>query len=259
MSTPVDTLATLHSSSPAVSTTTILETRAPPRLPPSSRQRRSLTWSAPRPLSVRFPVNAAYSLTTPTPPLARSLGRNLIGDQGASSLAAILKETQITSLKCAAAPECLLLCQCPLTHLRTLFPPFLCTFPPASEREHTSSFVPFRTHSFKTFPNTLLVPFFSRTHSLCLACSTSCSRSQTHTHPYSTHTSSTSTRCCPPSCAAWTAATSSCRTGGWRVLPRPSHPPCVRSLRHSLEYNGLGNQAKKAVKDAAGSGVSITF
>jgi len=26
-----------------------------------------------------------------------------------------------------------------------------------------------------------------------------------------------------------------------------------------LEYNGLGNQAKKAVKDAAGSGVSITF
>ena len=30
-------------------------------------------------------------------------------------LAAILKETQITKLKCAAAPECSLLCHCPLT------------------------------------------------------------------------------------------------------------------------------------------------
>jgi len=36
-------------------------------------------------------------------PLARSLGGNKIGDKGASALAAILKETQITNLKCAAA------------------------------------------------------------------------------------------------------------------------------------------------------------
>jgi hypothetical protein len=39
----------------------------------------------------------------PTPPLAPSLGDNKIGDQGASALAAILKETQITNLGCAAA------------------------------------------------------------------------------------------------------------------------------------------------------------
>ena len=35
---------------------------------------------------------------------ARSLGHNQIGDEGASALAAVLKETQITKLLCAAAP-----------------------------------------------------------------------------------------------------------------------------------------------------------
>ena len=37
-------------------------------------------------------------------PLAHSLDYNEIGDEGASALAAILKETQITHLECAAAP-----------------------------------------------------------------------------------------------------------------------------------------------------------
>jgi hypothetical protein len=112
----------------------------------------------------------------------------------------------------APPPECLLLCQRLLTHLRTLFPPFLCTFPPASEREHVPSCVPFRTYSFSTFSE----------HIPCLACRTSCARSQVNTHTPFLH--STSTRCCPPSCVVWTAATSSCRTGGWHVLPRLSHP-----------------------------------
>jgi hypothetical protein len=77
-------------------------------------------------LSVCFCVNAhshVYSLTIPTPPLACSLGGNTIRDQGASALAAILKETQITHMKCAAAPECSLSCQCPLT----LATPHLCS------------------------------------------------------------------------------------------------------------------------------------
>ena len=52
-----------------------------------------------------------------TLPLARSLEGNNIGDQGASALAAILKETKITELECAAAPECSLSCQRPLTRL----------------------------------------------------------------------------------------------------------------------------------------------
>ena len=39
-----------------------------------------------------------------------SLFDNDIGDKGASALAEVLKETQITILKCAAAPECSFLC-----------------------------------------------------------------------------------------------------------------------------------------------------
>ena len=53
-------------------------------------------------------------------PLCPSLGSlswNGIGDEGASALAAVLKETMITDLKCAAAPECLLSCQRPLTSI----------------------------------------------------------------------------------------------------------------------------------------------
>ena len=58
-------------------------------------------------------------------PLARSIGGNNIGDEGATALATILKDTRITGLKCAA-PECSLSCQRLLTrlcsHARSLFP-----------------------------------------------------------------------------------------------------------------------------------------
>ena len=53
------------------------------------------------------PVSAFLSMAidsptlSPSPPLARSLGDNNIGYQGATALAAILKETQITNLRCA--------------------------------------------------------------------------------------------------------------------------------------------------------------
>ena len=39
------------------------------------------------------------------PPIPRSIGYNRIGAEGASALAAILKETMISNLKCAAAPD----------------------------------------------------------------------------------------------------------------------------------------------------------
>ena len=45
---------------------------------------------------------------------------NDIGAAGASTLAAILKETRIQELKCAAAPERSLLCQCADTKANTL-------------------------------------------------------------------------------------------------------------------------------------------
>ena len=40
--------------------------------------------------------------TIPAPPLARSLGFNVILDEGTIALADVLKESQITHLKCAA-------------------------------------------------------------------------------------------------------------------------------------------------------------
>jgi hypothetical protein len=43
-------------------------------------------------------------LSTPIDTPARSLDDNDIGAEGASALAAILKETMITHLECAAAP-----------------------------------------------------------------------------------------------------------------------------------------------------------
>jgi hypothetical protein len=49
----------------------------------------------------------ALSLPQPIP---CSLGVNGIGVEGASALAAVLKETMITRLECAAAPECSLSC-----------------------------------------------------------------------------------------------------------------------------------------------------
>ena len=50
-----------------------------------------------------------------------SLSCKNIGDDGTIALAPLLQWTQITVLKCAAAPECLLSCQRPLTLLSTCF------------------------------------------------------------------------------------------------------------------------------------------
>ena len=66
----------------------------------------------------------------PILPLARSLRRNDIGDEGVTALAAILNETQITNLECAAPTKRLLSCQRPLTlpfpHLCSLRDNALC-------------------------------------------------------------------------------------------------------------------------------------
>ena len=70
------------------------------------------------------------------------------------------------------------------------FPPFLCTLLPRVRK---------RTRSLSKH---ILARKRTRTHTLA------------HSH---------SNRCRSPSCAAWTAATSCCRTGGSRVLQHPSH------------------------------------
>ena len=53
-------------------------------------------------LSVSAPVDTLAPII-PALPLARSLAWNSIGDEGATALAAILNETRITELRCAAA------------------------------------------------------------------------------------------------------------------------------------------------------------
>ena len=59
-------------------------------------------------------------------------------------------------------------------------------------------------------------------HIPCLALQNLPALARKRTHPLP----SPSTRCHPPPCAAWTEATSSsCRTAGSRVRPRPSHTP----------------------------------
>ena len=95
------------------------ETRGSRRSPLSSRRRRSPPSSAPHHPGlfafVSTPIDTPTLSPSPIPPVARSLGSNHIGVKGASALAAILKETMISNLKCAAAQWCSLLCQRPLT------------------------------------------------------------------------------------------------------------------------------------------------
>ena len=50
---------------------------------------------------VSAPLTRTCPLTVP-PPIPRSIGNNRIGAEGASALAAVLKETKITVLGCAA-------------------------------------------------------------------------------------------------------------------------------------------------------------
>ena len=74
--------------------------------------------------------------------LLYSIGHNNIGAEGASTLAAILKETQIQELECAAAFERSLFCQCPLT-LTACLSPWKCRRARASDR---------RAHGHKADP-----------------------------------------------------------------------------------------------------------
>ena len=88
----------------AVSLGTGSETRAPPRSQPSSRRRRSPTWSAPPPKRSLLSAPVDTLALSPSPSSLGSLGGNSIGDEGASALAAVLKETNITKIRCAAPP-----------------------------------------------------------------------------------------------------------------------------------------------------------
>ena len=61
--------------------------------------------AAPIPRFLSAPVDTPALSPSPSHPLLGSLYGNRIGDGGASALAAVLKETKITFLKCAAIPK----------------------------------------------------------------------------------------------------------------------------------------------------------
>ena len=219
------------------------------------------------------PIDTPTLSPFPTLPLARSLDRNNIGAEGAIALAAILNETNITNLECdPRPPKCLLLCQRPLT--RPSCPSALtvsqatnsepraplCSLPSSARRRSPTSCAP-------PLPSTRLLscqrplthlrtlpPFLARASLASISEHISTLVPLGVFLPASCTTFRILSRCYPQSCAAWTAATSSCRTGG-SVLPYTHLTP----LRRSLQHNHLDDQAKQAVKDAAGSGVSITF
>ena len=62
-----------------------------------------------------MPVDTRLLLTAP--PYSPSLYDNRIGTKGASALAATLKETQITKLKCATTPSVFAFVSAPLDRL----------------------------------------------------------------------------------------------------------------------------------------------
>ena len=70
------------------------------RCAPSARM---FAFASERPLT-------SCSLTILAPPLTHSLGGKDIGVEGASALAAVLKETQIKHLGCAIAPQSVRFC-----------------------------------------------------------------------------------------------------------------------------------------------------
>ena len=88
-----------------VARTTPLAQRAQPAFPPP--QGSGVHFCVQRPLTRLLSHHLRPS------PLIRSLGNNYIRDEGASALAAVLKETQITNLMCAAAPS---VCFCVSAH-----------------------------------------------------------------------------------------------------------------------------------------------
>ena len=73
-------------------------------------------------------------------------GRGTYTAEGITKLCEALKGSAVTSLECAATSKRLLLCQRPLTHLRTLFPSTHSH--PRQKSEHVPSLLHFPSTSF---------------------------------------------------------------------------------------------------------------
>ena len=166
---------------------------------------------------------------------ALDLSRNKLGAAGASAIASLLKTMQISSLKRAAQPRTL------PQSLRVLSAPIdtkanTFAFPSVSESEH----VPFRTH----------VPCFGPQNLSAVARKRTRTRTPFPISPHprnaALHRPPRGPRPRPPVGRVGRACS--------RAHLTPLRPP-----RHSLWGNNLNDEAKRAVKDAAGSGVDIKF
>jgi hypothetical protein len=219
--------------------------RGPCRTPPSPAHHTAITRvrclclePAPECSSLRQrPLTLCAAFT------ASRLGANSIGGyynddrefvsntDGIIALCEGLKGSAVTSLECATAPKCLPFCQRPLTQKRTPLLSLPC--------QKANTF-PFRTH----------IPSLARRNLSALA------RKRTHAHAHPSlfphprdaalHRAPRGPRSRPP-------------VGRLGRACSRAHLSPLRPLRHSLQYNSLNDKAKKAVKDAAGSGVDITF
>ena len=262
----------------AVSWATSSEPRAPPRSLPSSRRRDLHAQVRRRPIVFAFvsaPVDTAHHLTSnptrsqssSTTARSRRRSRDRRGPQGQLDAAI----AQVSRPPLEPAPECSLLCQRPLT-LLSLAPPtsLACSLRaqqigdegrlPHSLRSsrrrdlQSSSAPPPRQCSLlcqrpltqkRAPPCPTCVRKRTRSlseHIPCLALQNlpALAHKRTHTPPFPIPSS---TRCCPPSCAAWTAATSSCRTAGSRVRPPPSQPPATSPSQLGVQQPQRRGQA----------------
>ena len=105
----------------------------------------------------------------PILPLARSLESNGIGNEGASALAAILKETMISNLKCAASPRVFAFVSAPVdTFANTSFLP--CTYlrqQASTSRSWPLLLPPYFLHAFRILIHATLPSIVRREASSC--------------------------------------------------------------------------------------------
>ena len=220
-----------------------------------------------------------YSITVPILPLARSLAGRYIGAKGTIALAAMLNETQITNLKCAAAAEVFVSCLCAPTdsataHLCSLGHIQLCR---NREGGITTKGITALCKGLKGSAVTSLRCAAALRVFALVSCQRprwdACSLSaptlpilcSLHGNRIGEHTTDGITALCEGLKGSSLTSLRCARppvSDGWMdhacCLPY-AHLTPLRPPHRSLQYNHLDGQAKQAIQDAAGGGVDIDF
>ena len=217
------------------------------------------------PLSWQRPLTPPLSYRSYPLPLARSLCNNGIGDGGVTALAAILHETKITDLTCAASPGAHLSVNIDTTSATALFP--------ACSQSCREQYRSQKRSCSRGGPEGQLDAAVAGVGLLALEpapCSPFCQRPLTRLLSRRSHRSQSRIQ----QHGRQGRLRARCRPQGDeddrpqvrrhpQVLGRvgracsSAHLTPLRPARRSLEGNDLSDKTKKAVKKAAGSGVSI--